>query len=84
MTIEDKIIRLTSRLDAIAAKNDDEFRYIVEIIPRNVKNFRFVFEAEEIMDRHILVRGTGESIEIALEKAEKQIPNFLKSWKYEE
>lgn len=79
----EKMIRdLVGRLDKIAKKNRDTFRYRMEI--HNVNNIRYRFIAEETAERHEFTSGYGFTIQEAVKAAEDGIPEALKQWGYKD
>lgn len=78
------LTRLVRRLMEIARKNNDEFRFRIEIdAPRQPQGpLSFNFVCEETADSHTLLNGRGPSIEAAVEAAEADIKDACKSWGY--
>jgi hypothetical protein len=73
---------LLKKLDNIAQKNGDEFRYNIGIRLIKGKPY-FEFSAEETTDQHCFVGGSGSSIEEAVQEAENNIESSCESWGYE-
>jgi hypothetical protein len=74
---------LIKKLEAIAEKNNDIFRYRINIEKR-ANNIIYDFEAIETADKHTFTGGAGYSIEECVEKTLKSIPDACKSWGYKE
>lgn len=83
MNSHESINRLITRLQAIAAKNRDEFNYRIDIDPsRNGLTYRFV--CKETADGHELLSGVGPCIESAIANAEADIAPALIAWAYKD
>lgn len=79
MSIETHI----SRLEQIAAVNDDDFYYRIHIEPtRNGLKFRF--ECVEQVDRHIFIDGSGPTPNLAVQAAMDTLDEVMKTWGYKE
>jgi len=76
--------QLIHRLEAIAKKNRDEFRYRIELDVLRDGKVRYNFIAEETADGHCLVGGSGMTIEEAVADTNAKIPEYIKSWGYKE
>ena len=74
---------LVVRLEAIAKKNEDRFGYRLVIEPdRRGRKLLYRFEAEELVDGHIIVDGTGSTIEEAVTNATESIDESCERWGY--
>jgi hypothetical protein len=72
---------LIEKLEKIAKKNKDEFKYNMEItLVRGSINFHF--ECIETADNHTFVDGFGYTIEEALKNTENSINDALELWGY--
>jgi hypothetical protein len=74
--------RLVIRLQAIAKKNSDQFRYKIQIEPTR-KGIQYSFVCEETADGHALLTGCGATIEAAVADAEKDVDEACQEWGYE-
>lgn len=79
MNIETLILKL----EEIAGKNGDSFRYGigVEVTRRGIS---YSFVCSEKADGHEFLTGSGSSVFEAVEDAMKDLPQALKSWGYKE
>ena len=75
--------RLVAQLERIAEKNDETFRYSIDVEPRRNQPCRYTFNCRESADRHEFVSAAGDSIEEAVAKAQSQIERACKDWGYE-
>jgi hypothetical protein len=75
-----EIDELTTRLNKIAKKNHDEFRYGLGL----EKNGRFKFAAVETADCHEFVTGFGDTPEEAVADCKKWIQEACLNWGYKE
>ncbi len=81
----EKLNQLVSRLQRIAKKNDDAFRYRIDIKPGCNGGVVFLeFVAEETADGHCFTSGSGTTIDAAVDIADAEIKNALGEWGYEE
>lgn len=76
------IDELTTRLNKIAKKNYDEFRYKIDL--ENRMGYKYKFSCIETTDCHEFVTGFGLTPEEAVEDASKWIQEALESWGYKE
>lgn len=75
---------LIYRLQRIAEKNGDEFRYRIDVEKRR-NGLSYQFVAEETAERHVfLSSGERDSYESAIADAWLNIPAACKSWGYKE
>lgn len=83
--MEAKIQALVDRLLKIAAANDDEFNFRIDIEPqRRTPGPIYRFICEESAEGHGFVDGAGRTIEEAIGKATEAIPDALEHWSYED
>lgn len=83
--MEAKIKALVDRLVKIAKANDDEFKFRIEIeTGRRVPYLIYRFVCEEEAEGHGFVDGAGQTIEEAINNAEKEIPGALDTWAYDD
>jgi hypothetical protein len=83
--MRDGVIRCTDlvmRLERIAKKNDDRFRYKVTIEP-NRRGVVYLFYCEETADSHTLICGSGVTINEAVKQAWDSIESFCEEWSYD-
>lgn len=73
---------LVRRLDRIAKKNSDRFRYKIEINPTRA-GIAYIFNCEETADGHTLVCGSGVTIEEAAKQAWDRIEESCQEWDYD-
>jgi hypothetical protein len=73
---------LINKLERIAVRNKDKFRYRIEIDISTSKKISFHFISEETADNHCFVDGVGETIEKAVEDAAGSIKDVCESWGY--
>lgn len=82
--INQQIEKIVRQLSAIAANNDDEFTFRIEI--ESVRNIqfpiRFNFVCEETAEGHTFVNGNGATIEAAVESARADLDEACKLWGY--
>lgn len=76
---------LIERLEKIAKKNKDKFKYQIDInfLPRD-KKIVYTFNCIETADDHSFTTGSGDTIEEAVEDAISDIKSALESWGYKE
>lgn len=74
--------QLVMRLERIAKKNDDRFRYKVTIEP-NRKGIVYLFYCEEMADGHTLLCGSGVTIDEAVKQAWDGIESSCEEWSYD-
>ena len=86
---------LIRRLDRIAKKNKDEFRYVFKVRPLRGHGIVVDFEAAETTEGHVFVSGRGETESIpvehnlsvaceeAIQDALNSIEESCKEWGYE-
>lgn len=79
--MEAKFQLLIAMLEEVAKANKDEFLYSMEFNPGCASAW-FHFIARERADRHIIVEGSGMTIEEALQEAEDNIEEACESWDY--
>lgn len=77
-----KVQDIITRLENIAKENSDAFTYVIHIKPSNP--IEYVFVAEEMSERHHFISGRGNTIEDALDDANKRISDRCKGWNYRE
>lgn len=80
-----KVNELVSRLEKVAKKNKDEFKYRIEVNPnvtRGGANYRFV--CTEKADGHEFVTGAGETIGSAVDDADESVGESCEGWGYKE
>lgn len=75
---------LIKRLNAIAKKNHDEFKYYIELDVLRDGKIRYTFCADETADGHAIAGGAGTTIEEAVSKTNENIPEFIKARGYKE
>jgi hypothetical protein len=82
--MEQKIKEIVARLDELAAKNEDEFSYSIEIVKlrRGTPNLRFHFVCKESAEGHVFVDGQGWNISDAVDEAAKAIEAACVQWGY--
>lgn len=68
------------RVYDIAKNNHDTFRIEVQFDDAE----EFLIRVFETNDRHTFVEGVGTTIEAAIESAERNIPDALDNWSYQE
>lgn len=73
---------LVRRLDRIAKKNNDRFRYEIEINPTR-SGITYIFNCVETADGHTLICGTGVTIDEAVKQAWDSIEESCQEWDYE-
>lgn len=78
MTIE----TIVEWLEAIAKKNDDEFKYKITIEPTR-RGLEYSFECRESADDHLFVSGDGPSIEDAVGNSAFQLGESCEEWGYD-
>ena len=85
MEPKDTLERLVTRLQAIAKKNNDQFRYKIEIEPirKGGPAFQYRFVCEETAEHHALLTGCGETLEEAVIDAANEVENACQEWDYE-
>lgn len=74
--------QLVMRLERIAKKNNDRFRYKVTIEP-NRKGIVYLFYCEETAERHTLLCGSGVTIDEAVKQAWESIESACEKWNYD-
>lgn len=74
---------LIERLDKIAKKNEDEFRYRIDI-SKTRAGLRYSFGCSETADGHTFTSGVGADIAAAVKDANDSIPEALEQWGYGE
>jgi hypothetical protein len=79
-----EIQKLIERLQRIARKNEDEFRYSIDIEPPRRGVIVFVFNVTERADGHSFIAAEADTLEKLIANAEAQIPSALEEWGYEE
>ena len=82
--MENKLKNLIVKLDNIAKKNNDEFRYKINIDFKKYNELHIHFIAEETVDNHVFITGGGFTIDNALKVAELSIDDACKSWGYKQ
>lgn len=75
-----KLENLIFRLQHIARRNRDTFKYQIDI--EAVYVLHFTFRAIETVDKHLFLSGVGETLDEALDDAEKQIDGACAAWDY--
>lgn len=80
-----KIEDLVRRLEAIAKKNNDKFRYCIKITA-NLRRPGLLYEfiAEETADGHTMFYGQGATIEAACDDANTRVYDDCRGWDYKE
>lgn len=78
--MKESIEALVKRLNAIAKRNHDSFKYRIELRGWPIK---YHFIAEETADNHEFVNGYGSTIDDAVIDADNQIENACREWCYE-
>lgn len=78
-----EISDLVQRLEDIANKNDDVFRYRIEIDVENLRRekFRYRFIAEETADGHTFADGSGATLDEAISSVD--LKEACEQWGYE-
>lgn len=85
MKTEQKIEKLVGRLQKIAKKNNDEFKYVITFLPGIAHRKKFyMFECREREDNHVIIDGYGSTIGEAVRSAEKGVEDACARWNYEE
>jgi dsRNA-specific ribonuclease len=74
---------LINRLQAIAKKNKDEFKYSIDLLPKG-KEITYSFKAEETADGHCFTSGYGATIDEAVAAAAEYIERALEQWGYKD
>lgn len=78
--MEKDLTDLVLKLHTIAKKNDDDFRYRLEIDP--TRKPRFIFVVKETADGHAFLVAPGQTISDVIALANDQIPGACKEWGY--
>ena len=81
--MEPKIQKLVDRLEKIAKKNKDRFRYRIDIEP-SFRATTYTFVCSEMADGHDFCSGFGADIETAINNADKDVENCCDAWGYKE
>lgn len=71
---------LLTQLEAIAAANNDQFAYRIEIEPRH--RVMFLFVCEEKTEKATFVSGNGATIEDACRNAAEWVSQKSQEWGY--
>ena len=74
--------QLIERLQRIAVKNHDEFRYKIEITPRRVGGTDYRFICQENAEGHAFLIGTGYTIDLAVADANNSVLGACEDWGY--
>lgn len=69
--------RMKTTLQAIAKKNQDEWRVLVTFDESG-----YLIEVIEIADHHTLTTGTGNTVSRAIDNLFSNLPSALKTWGY--
>jgi hypothetical protein len=80
----DALTKLVNRLQAIAKKNDDEFEYRVDILPKLDGSLHYELVVQEKADGHCFVSASSGSIENCASAAELVVKAACEDWGYEE
>lgn len=75
-----KLENLIFRLQHIARRNDDAFSYRIEI--EAIYVLHFTFKVVETVDHHLFLSGIGETLDEALDDAERGIDEACAAWDY--
>jgi hypothetical protein len=81
---EKSILVLIKRLENIAKRNRDEFRYRMEFEINKRGELEYWFTAVETADDHTFVEGVGSSIVETISNAMGNITDACSNWNYTE
>lgn len=79
----EELIELIVELESIAEKNNDKFRYRIDIKPVN-NRLRFKFVCEEAEEGHVFISQQESTLEAAITEARNDIADACRLWEYEQ
>lgn len=76
---------LIFRCAQVAVRNNDEFAYKITVEPlRGHRGWRYTFEAIETADHHVVISGTGDSMDAMVANTNLNFKAAIDCWGYTE
>lgn len=70
-------------LQRIAQKNNDEFRYKIEIRCPRSGGKQFTFVCQETVEGHVFLESSGDDLDAVVKHAIQEVPECCEDWGYE-
>lgn len=78
-----ELSELIQKLEGIATKNGDDFRYCIDVTIRHHQPHSYIFRSIETVDGHDFLTGEGFSIESAVAAASSDLESTCEEWGYD-